>query len=51
MDVIYTDFAKTCDKIDHNILATKLYKSSFPNPFLANIIFVLSKTVREIQKL
>jgi len=33
VDVIYTDFSKAFDKIDHNILAAKLHSLGFRNPF------------------
>ena len=33
VDVIYTDFSKAFDKIDHNILTTKLYHLGLRDPF------------------
>ena len=33
VDVIYTNFSKAFDKIDHNILTTKLYHLGLRNPF------------------
>jgi len=42
VDVIYTDFAKAFDKIDHNILIKKLFQSGLRNPFYSWLVSFLS---------
>jgi len=42
VDVIYTDFSKAFDKIDHNILAAKLYNLGFRNPFYSWLVSFIS---------
>jgi hypothetical protein len=34
-DIIYTDFEKAFDRINHNILTLKLNKIGFENPLLS----------------
>jgi len=35
VDVIFTDFGKAFDKINHNILSIKLYSIGIRDPFLS----------------
>lgn len=38
MDVIYTDFTKAFDRVDHSILLNVLRKSRFRDPLLARFL-------------
>lgn len=42
VDVIYTDFSKAFDKIDHGILAAKLHNLGFRNPFYSWLVSFIS---------
>lgn len=42
VDVIYTDFPKAFDKIDHIILAVKLHNLGFRNPFYSWLVSFIS---------
>jgi hypothetical protein len=42
VDVIFTDFTKTFDKIDHSILVKKLFQSDLRDPFFSWLISYLS---------
>jgi len=41
VDVIYTDFSKAFDKIDHDILSAKLYTLGLRNPFYSWLVSFL----------
>lgn len=42
VDVIYTDFSKAFDKIDHGILSAKLYNLGIRNPFYSWLVSFLT---------
>lgn len=42
MDIVYTDFAKAFDKIDHSILTKKLFQSDLYDPFFSWLASFLS---------
>lgn len=48
-DVVYTDFAKALNKIDHGILAKKLYQSGLCNPFFSWLVSFLSSRKQYIK--
>lgn len=49
VDVIYTDFSKAFDKINHKILSIKLYHLGLRNPFLSWVVSFISNRKQYIK--